>query len=314
MKKALIVVLVLLLIAGAGVGGYLYAGSKKEDKPVTTEEPKEEPKEEPPVEKTPSKGTDKNTSGLEIVDTKTKNIELSGIEYELKIEVLKETNKETGINHFYENVYFNGYKFINNKSVYSLIVESKEHYKDEEAFKQIENELSRVRIFKDTNGKDEYLFFDAETYVYFDPNYQYIVSPNGKVIAKLFKSQNDADVWIETDNKPESPYKYKNCTNICVLEKKYTMYREGLTQIEQDFILFLPIQNIAKTDYADYSTPEEEDIIVEENKLQITNGKPVLTKAKTYKSSEGYEFTGAGGVIDEAELEYFDKDIIEPAK
>ncbi len=46
MKKALIVVLVLLLIAGAGVGGYLYAGSKKEDKPVTTEEPKEEPKEE----------------------------------------------------------------------------------------------------------------------------------------------------------------------------------------------------------------------------------------------------------------------------
>ena len=314
-SKLPIILFILILLVCVGVGTY-WITKKTYDKPQTkTEEKNNNTSEEKSNEedKQIEKGTDTNTSGLEIYDTKIKEFTINGEKYELKIEILSELDEETTIRYFSQNVYFNGYKFIDNKGVYSLIISNPEYYKDEDALKQIDKEYDNAKLINDTNGKDSYLVFDAGTYRYYQPNYVYIINLKGEMVAKLVSGLNGAGMDIQTNTKPETPYAFEEDK---ITKGKYILYGYSFVQIEDNYILFLPIQNIAKSNYSIYygQYDNKNDVVIEENKLVITDGKAVVTKSKTYKKSEGYMFEGAGGTINEADLEEFDKDIIEPAK
>ena len=285
-SKLPIILLVLVLLIGVGCGGY-FLGKKINDKP------KNEPKTEEKKDSKVAYGSDKNTSGLEIVDTKTKNIKLNDIEYEVKIEILL---AEDGIRN-YQNVYFNGYKIIDNMEVFyephGEIEEEKELYEKSNKT-NIETELSNIKTIKDSKTDDEYLIFDDYREYYYKPFFQYIVNPKGEIIAKLCKMQPGIYDILEKDGKE--------------------IYFQSLTKINSDYILFLPLQNIIKIPFYGYDFEKNMNFELEENKLVIENGKAIVTKSTIYKSSDGYKLSGAGQILEFTKDEIEKYNIIEPAK
>lgn len=290
-SKLPIIIIVLLLLIGVGIGCF-FLGKKMNDKPK--EETKTEEKTE---ENRIAYGSDKNTSGLEIVDTKTKNIKLNGIEYEVKIEVLDEKDGY----HKTQNVYFNGYKFIERMDLYDehLIYDFEEQGRDKKEFaEKIENnvneELNNIKIIKDAKNNNEYLVFEDYREYYFSAFFVYILTPDGSILAKLC-SFYPSFVYLEKEGK--------------------NIYIENYTNIKEDSIYFLPLQNIVKIPIEVLREDDDKQVFeLQENKLVIEDGKPIVTKSEVYKSSDGYRLLGAGQLIE------LDKDtieslhIIEPAK
>ena len=289
-SKLPIILIGLVLLIAAGCGGF-FIGKKNNDKP------KDESKAEEKKDNKVAYGSDKNTSGLEIVDTKTKNIKLNGIEYEVKIEVLDEKDGY----HKTQNVYFNGYKFIERMDLYDeyLIYDFEEQGRDKKEFaEKIENnvneELNNIKIIKDTKNNNEYLIFEDHREYYFSAFFVYILTPDGNILAKLC-SYYPSFVYLEKEGK--------------------NIYIDNYTNIKEDSIYFLPLQNIVKIPIEVLREDDDKQVFeLQENKLVIEDGKPIVTKSEVYKSSDGYRLLGAGQLIE------LDKDtieslhIIEPAK
>ena len=313
-SKLPIILLVLVLLIGVGVGGY-FVGKKLTNKTETKEEKKEESKPE-----AVPKGTDTNTSGYNIAETKTKNITLNGQEYELKIEILEgkldpkfvpEGEDDT---EYHENVYINGYKFIsdqkiiNGGSYYSQLKDKKR------IFEGIEYQLENAKVLKDTNNNDSYLVF-TDSGRSMTNIFTYILNAKGELIAKILNNSSMFGLNIATNNKPSKESNYTECNDEISCEAKYYLYNNGLTNIQDDYILFIPIQNANETLIAMEKEKNSNNAEVVENKLTISNGKVNIEKANIFKESDGYIFVVGGiGYYGKYTDDTFPEGIVQPAK
>ena len=309
-SKLPIILLVLVLLIGVGCGGYFLV--KK-----ANNKPKDDTKTEEKKDDKVAYGDDKNTTGLKILDTKTKNITLNGKEYELKIEILegKITKKDIPADasdvDYRENVYINGYQFINNQDVYDAHVGFGEEDQKNIIYKSIDNQFDDAKILKDTNGKDEYLVF-YDIYNNGLDCFMYIINTKGEVIAKIMEGSYSLGFNVSSKTKIDKEIDYIECNDNIGCTAKYYVYgyKRGLTQVKEDYILFLPIQNVdeaaKKLLESDYNSSKIE---LEENKLSISNGKISNTKATIFKGSDGYIFDIAG-----AGYVYPPDDIVKPAE
>ena len=277
-SKLPLILLGLVLLIGVGAGCY-YLGTKTDNKEETKSEEKTE-------ESKDIKGTDTNTSGKKIVDTKNKNITLNDKEYEIKVEILesKELNENdnTELTNYYQNVYFNGYKIIDNKDIYYSYV-----YPEDESLEKIqkivEKEMNQSKVLKDTKSTEQYFIYDTAINEYGIFGGTLIVDKKGNILKEL--NGGLGNFWIETKNKPNDYHKYDESNGI------YSIYMDNWVQANDDFIVYLDkdlIVEVARR--IDDNVP----LKLQEKKLVIENGKVVITDGFLFKTEEGYEFTGAG--------------------
>ena len=309
-KLPLIIVVVLLVIGGV-VGG-IFIG-----KNLNSKDTKNETKTEEKKDNKVAYGNDKNTTGLKVLETKTKNITLNGTEYELKIEILEgkinidNIPEGAGVADYRENVYVNGYKFIDNQDVNDSHVGFGEESMKEMIFDSIYNQLDNARTLRDTNNKDEYLVFKDISGNGID-TFLYVINTKGEILAKIMEGCYSLGFYISSNSIIDKEHNYSECREDFTCEAKYNIYglSIGLTYVKDDYILFIPIQNAEKaSNQLLNSNFDSSKVEVEENKLTISNGKINISKATTFKGTDGYIFSiGGQGVA------YYPDDIVKPAE
>ena len=301
-SKLPLILLGLVLLIGVGAGCY-YLGTKTDKKEETKSEEKtdkkEDKKEEQPEEKKEeqkedTKGTDTNTSGKEILETKTKNITLNGKEYELKIETLKYDQKIEGTNDtivsYSQNVYFNGYAIIRDAhiptSAPTVGDTPTDYYK-----KAVEYELNNTKILKDSSSSDEYLVFsDDPGEAHWVTVYYYIVDTKGTTLKKLIKEIYGSSLLIYSNNPTKEEMNYYE-TSKYNKDYKYVYIFSDMTVVKEDSLLY-----ISTEDWDGEIVPcdiDKHDVNI--YSLKINNGKVETNKEVTIHKDDNHIFEGAGG-------------------
>jgi len=300
-KKSILplIIIIILLVGGAAFGGY-YVGAhvltknnnqekkesndnKSSDEKKSSEEKKDDEKKTDNKKDTKVEaGTDKNTSGKAIVDTKKKSITLNGQEYELKIEVLGSSD---GTKKKYQNVYFNGYKFIADQVIYQAITYDESYYTDDTIEKEIKTELDNIKVFKDTANSSEYLVFSDKREAFALSKYLYFIKEDGTLLKKISIDVVDgmAGIYIESDSE-DIAFGKNPCTAAAC--KKYSL-AQGSYTLGDDYIYYISA-------YTCYSS---EKMSAEVSKMVITNGKVVVSDYKTFESGEKYSVSVAGAQL-----------------
>lgn len=302
-SKLPVIIIVILLIAGGVVAGYYFGtqvekdnkcvaettnkDEKKDDsnKVINNESIKEETKE---VIKA---GTDTNTSGKKIINTQTKNVVLNDVTYEVKIEMLEpsKNNKPADDKIPNQNIYINGYKFVNDEIIsycegmcYSHDSENSDIIDTNN--KYVTDTLNNLKVIKDKENGKEYLALTKGFY-----KSLIIVDAKGKKIGEL-SNKPGYGVEIYTNEKPliSNSRVCDSAERSC--DKKYILYYfDSEISIESDYVLQLNGDEINKMleECLDISS-------LTEYKYVIKNGEFVKDVNKVYKTSDGYEFNGVG--------------------
>jgi len=301
-SKLPLILLGLVLLIGVGAGCY-YLGTKTDKKEETKSEEKtdkkEDKKEEQPEEKKEEqqeepKGTDTNTSGKEILETKTKNITLNGKEYELKIETLKYDEKLEGTNDtivsYNQNVYFNGYAIIRDAfipmSSPTVGDTPKDYYKT-----AVEYELNNTKILKDSSSSDEYLVFsDDPGKAHMVTVYYYILDTKGTTLKKIMKKNYGSGLLIYSNNPTKEEMNYYE-TSKYNKDYKYVYIFSENTIVKEDSLLYISPENWDKEVFP----CDIEKFNININSLKINNGKVETNKEVTIHNDDNHIYEVAGG-------------------
>lgn len=230
-------------------------------------------------------GTDKNTSGKKITDTKTKKITLNNKEYELKIEVLA-SNDGTKLK--YQNVYFNGYKFISDQVITKNMTYVESDNYGDLIESDLKNELANVKILKDTANGDEYFVFRDSREAYGETKYLYILKNDGTLLKKIIISFGDSGIYVES-NVNDSAFETRTVENPNLTpDYKYTLGLNGMFTIGLDSVYYI-------SSYTCLSNMEK--MTVDVNKLVVTNGNVKVNVYKTFTDGKEYNVGAAGATL-----------------
>ena len=278
-KKSKLPVFLIFLIA-LGFGGYYYWASSKKNLDSSKDEnvvdkSKNDNIDDEVLTREIAKGSDFNTSGKEVLSTKKETVEVDGNEYEFKIEKLKSGDK------YYQNVYFNGYKIIDDSEIFlPNLANPTEEELDELAETIIAGETRFFKI-KDKSIDQEYLMFIENNSADYTLQHVYIVKTDGEIIGKLITKTGSYLFWIEAKEDPNIMSSH-SCGN----PGNYCLYSDGLVSFEDNYLLYIDSDELKKNlDTCDESVGPKP---ITEYRLTIDNEKIVKEVNYTYKTSDGY--------------------------